>query len=324
VKSKIAILKVNPKAQIKIPIGASALKKSDAIDEIHSAIKRIESLHESKVPHVAEKINMLKETVSDIEDHYSVSIDNDARVGHKTKDTTFFGYKTHVAMTQEGFITAAVVTSGEKDDGKVLPELIEKTKDVLPEAECFIGDGAYASSKNLEYAKKENVTIVSKVNPIVISGYADKNDGFSYNKDAGMCVCPAGHMAIRKSTRKANCKNENKNKSDQICFHFDKRICRLCKRKSECGKVLNGKVKVYVIEREYVKEQIDLMETDYFREKYKTRYKIEAKNAELKNVLGYDRAMSYGLHAMQVQGAVTLFTANIKRIMTLMSQKDEK
>ncbi len=38
----------------------------------------------------------------------------------------------------------------------------------------------------------------------------------------------------------------------------------------------------------------------------KERYKIEAKNSELKNVLGYDRALSYGLSYMEMQGAITM------------------
>ena len=49
----------------------------------------------------------------------------------------------------------------------------------------------------------------------------------------------------------------------------------------------------------------------------KERYKFEAKNAELKNVHGYRRAESYGLSAMEMQGAMTLFVVNLKRIMKL-------
>ncbi len=36
-------------------------------------------------------------------------------------------------------------------------------------------------------------------------------------------------------------------------------------------------------------EKISSQETDYYKEKAKHRYKIEAKNSELKNVHGYDR-----------------------------------
>ena len=64
--------------------------------------------------------------------------------------------------------------------------------------------------------------------------------------------------------------------------------------------------------------------SDEFREKYRQRYKIEAKNADLKNNLGYDRAESYGIGCMALQGAVTLYASNLKRIIRLMAENAEK
>ena len=66
----------------------------------------------------------------------ALSKDKDARVGHKTYDTSFFGYKTHMAMTEERIITAATVTSGEKHDGKQLKELVEKSREAGIEVRC--------------------------------------------------------------------------------------------------------------------------------------------------------------------------------------------
>ena len=66
------------------------------------------------------------------------------------------------------------------------------------------------------------------------------------------------------------------------------------------------------------------MKTDEFKELYKERYKIEAKNAELKNNYGYDKATSCGIGGMTIQGATTLFLVNMKRIMRLQEQKNEK
>ena len=37
-----------------------------------------------------------------------------SKTGHKTADTSFLGYKTHIAMTEERTITAATITSSEK------------------------------------------------------------------------------------------------------------------------------------------------------------------------------------------------------------------
>ncbi len=58
-------------------------------------------------------------------------------------------------------------------------------------------------------------------------------------------------------------------------------------------------------------------ETDYFKEKTKERYKIEAKNSELKHGHGYDVATSSVLIGMQLQGAMTIFAVNLKRILKL-------
>ena len=62
---------------------------------------------------------------------------------------------------------------------------------------------------------------------------------------------------------------------------------------------------------------MEFQKTPEFKAKARERYKIEAKNAELKHVYGYDRAESYGLYSMQIQGAITIFAANIKRILKL-------
>lgn len=62
-------------------------------------------------------------------------------------------------------------------------------------------------------------------------------------------------------------------------------------------------------------------ETTYFKAKAKERYKIEAKNSELKHRHGYDIASSSGLIGMQMQGALAIFAVNMKRIIKLIGKK---
>ena len=50
---------------------------------------------------------------------------------------------------------------------------------------------------------------------------------------------------------------------------------------------------------------------------FNSLFGLSPKNAELKHVYGFDRAESYGLYSMQMQGAITIFAANIKRILKL-------
>lgn len=92
--------------------------------------------------------------MNDTEIELECSKDQDAKISYKTADTSFFGYKTHIAMTPERIITAATITSGEKHDGKQLEELIKKSKDNGIDVSTVIGDGAYIEIENLEYCEK--------------------------------------------------------------------------------------------------------------------------------------------------------------------------
>ena len=80
--------------------------------------------------------------MNDTEIELEYSKDQDAKVGHKTADTSFFGYKIHLAMTPERLITAVTITTREKHDGKELVNLIEKSENAAIKVETVIGDGA--------------------------------------------------------------------------------------------------------------------------------------------------------------------------------------
>lgn len=290
-------------------------------DEIEYCEKLMTVIEEneqvSKYPKVKEKINLLKELVEDDLEMLESTRDKDAKVGHKTADTSFFGYKTHLAMTDERIITAAVVTSGEKHDGKQLQELVRKTRENGVEVEEIIGDAAYSEKDNLRYAKKENIKLISKLNPTITHGNRRNEDKFGYNKDAGMYVCPAGHLSIKKTSTRPK-KHAKDGEGTVESYFFDVEKCKRCTQREGCYKE-GAKTKSYSVSIKSAthQEQIDFQETEYFRERAKERYKIEAKNSELKHRHGFDVASSTGLLGMEMQGALTIFAVNLKRIITL-------
>ena len=274
------------------------------------------------IPNIKEKMNLLEETMNDTEYEIEYSKDKDAKVGHKTADTSFFGYKTYIAMTPERIITAAIITSGEKHDGKQLQELVEKSQANGIDVEAVIGDGAYSEKENIEYCEEKNIKLASKLSKFVRHGNSKRNNNFEYNKDAGMYVCKAGHMAIRKA--KQGIKNGVHGDSRVECYYFDVEKCKYCKFKEGCYKE-GAKYKTYCIK---IKDDIhikhmDYMETNEFKELYAERYKIEAKNAELKSKFGYDTANACGKNGITIQGASALFLANIKRIIKLKEEKSQ-
>ena len=293
-------------------------KESDLSAEISYCKKLIDIIQNHDVlpaiSAVKERLNLLQEALDDNLEQLAARQEPDARVGHKSADSSFFGYKSHLAMTEERIITAAVITSGEKNDGKQLPELIEKTKATGLGIEAIVGDAAYSGKDNIKTAEEGNFKLVSKLNPIITNGGRKKGNEFQFNKDAEMFVCPAGHMAVRKARQG----KKNQNENQVIAYYFDIEKCKNCQKSEGCYKP-GAKTKSYSvsIKSDVHAGQAEFQNSDYFKEKSKERYKIEAKNSELKNRHGYDVASAGGITNMQLQGAMTIFAVNLKRIVKL-------
>jgi hypothetical protein len=314
-KLRKSVYRIDETMKNKFPAKTTTDVLEDEIDycqKIIDVIEKEDSL--TQYPKVKEQLNLLKETVTDDIEHLQISEDKDAKVGHKSADSSFFGYKTHIAMSEERIITAATVTTGEKNDGKQLQALIEKSIAAGMVIETVIGDAAYSEKDNIQYSKKNAIKLVAKLNPSVTQGFRKKEDEFEFNKDAGMYVCKAGHMAFRKALQGK--KGVGKNQADT--YYFDVEKCKRCPFKEGCYKE-GAKSKTYsvTIKSNEHSEHEKFQESEYFKEKSKERYKIEAKNSELKHRHGYDVASSSGLIGMELQGAMAIFTVNMKRILKL-------
>ena len=313
-----AAYKIDDTLKDKFPEKTTSNEVADELAYCEKIIEVIENEPQiALVPAVKERLNTLKEVVEDTQHHLQYSLDTEARVGHKSEDSSFFGYKTHIAMSDERIITAATVTTGEKSDGHYLQELIEKSKATGMEIDTVLGDAAYSGKDNLIYANQEQIQLIAKLNPILSNG--GRTVEFDFNKDAGMFVCPAGHMA----TRKARTGKKGQKRNQSTTFYFDIEKCKTCPLREGCYKE-GAKSKTYsvTIKSTEHKEQAAFQETEQFKELARNRYKIEAKNSELKNPHGYDTARSAGLFGMGIQAATTIFAVNLKRIIKLMNEKE--
>ena len=65
-------------------------------------------------------------------------------------------------------------------------------------------------------------------------------------------------------------------------------------------------------------EQAVFQETLQFKLMARERYKIEAKNSELKHRHGYAVTSGAGIKNMELQGALSILAVNLKRIITLL------
>ena len=144
-------------------------------------------------------------------------------------------------------------------------------------------------------------------------GSRTKEEEFEFNKDAGMYVCKAGHMAIRKA--RTGKKNLGTNQSQT--YYFDICKCKVSPLREGCYKegVKSQTYSVTIKSTEH-KDQEAFQNSEECKSKAKSRYKIEAKNIELKHKRSYDVPASACLFGMKIQRAMTIFTVNLKRVMT--------
>ncbi len=240
--------------------------------------------------------------------------DEDARFGHKTPTSTFYGYKNHLAMTEERLIAGISVTPGGAPDGQELPGLIDKAKENGIEVTEVIGDMAYVSEENLE-ACGEGIALIARTNTAVAAAaQAGLEEGFSFNKDAKMLQCPAGELAMRVEKRDAKNGNQYHN------YVFSTKKCKKCPMRGQC-RVGKGKTHSYSITQvsDKNKARLEFESSEGFQERMRIRHRIEEKNGELKEAHGLGRADSVGLFAMQLQMYFTAFVANIKRMTKLIA-----
>ena len=240
--------------------------------------------------------------------------DKDAKFGHKTATSTFYGYKNHIAMTEDRMIAGISVTHGGAPDGQELPGLIEKAQRNGVKVTEVIGDMAYVSDDNLEACGKK-ITLIARTNTAVAAAANGKLDeGFCFNKDAGILQCPAGELAMRVEKRAAQ------NGNTYLRYIFSKVKCRKCPLSESCrvGRP-KAKERSYSITQVSKKnqERLEFETSEFFKERMKIRHRIEEKNGELKEAHGLRRADSTGLFAMELQMYFTAFVANIKRITRL-------
>jgi transposase len=144
--------------------------------------------------------------------------DKDARIGHKSKDETLFGYKHNVSITENGFITVSTTTTmADKDDEQLLP-VVEKQAEVGLKAEKIKADSAYGNPYNFIEADAMGVELIAPVRKGKMEEGFNWQD-FSLSNDKTCLTCPNGITTY----------TQGKNK-----FVFPVRACQSCSFRDKC------------------------------------------------------------------------------------------
>ncbi|GAA3326960.1 hypothetical protein GCM10020331_065000 [Ectobacillus funiculus] len=181
------------------------------------------------------------------------------------------------------------------------------------EVEEAIGDMAYSEKDNISYCQEEDIKLISKLNPVVTQGIRKKEDEFEFNKDAGMFVCKAGHLAIRKKRHGKT----GTGKNPTLRYYFDVKKCQTCPFQEGCYKKRSQKQNVFCIYQKYRTDRSGRVPEQrvFLRKKAKERYKIEAKKQRAKNTsTGMMWHSPRASLAWNYKEQWLFFTVNLKRI----------
>jgi hypothetical protein len=241
-------------------------------------------------------------------------IDKDARVGYKSKTSSFFGYKMEYAMTNEGIITGVGVHNGAYVDSLGFEWLYTLSKEAITKINAVFADKAYFKKSILDLVKDDKALPYIPVNA---STYKVDEENFRYNKDSDQWFCNFGNQTISKKHKKYNSKKQKF--KEYYEYVFAKEICKECPNKTNCiSKAETRKLHIGINTNEYY-DHSQWAKTEEFLEGYKQRAKIEGKNGEMKRFHGLARASGYGLKSVTNQAKFTALAVNLKRIVKLIS-----
>lgn len=105
-------------------------------------------------------------------------------------------------------------------------------------------------------------------------------------------------------------------------YWFDVKRCQVCPYRDGCYKP-GAKTRTFSFKerRTYQEEFLEFANSEQYKTKLKERYKIEAKNAEMKRSHGLEYCIYRGLFGMQLQTYMTAIVADIKRMIKLLYPK---
>lgn len=241
-------------------------------------------------------------------------IDQDARVGRKSKTQDFFGYKTEFVMTTaERIITSIRTADGAYTDGTYAKEMLDETKKAGVIFDEVYGDKAYFRKSILDDIRKAQASPYIPVSSMV---YRIDESKYTYNKDADEWQCSQGNTTVYK---KYYISNRKDGKREGYKYYFELKQCKTCPLHDECTQGRARRILTIGKNTTEFYEISQYQKTEEFLEKYKKRASIEGKNAELKRFHGLSRARGYGLMSVSMQSKLAAIAVNIKRIAAIVS-----
>lgn len=191
----------------------------------------------------------------------------DVRVGTK-KHKSWVGNKVHLVETADtgvpNFVVDVLVTEPTVPDVNVTLKIIDRAREVLPEAEVLLADSGYASAENSEKASEHGMDLVSP--PLANTSTKDifSAERFIIDFATRTATCPARHTTDRWYPGERG-----------IRIRFRKSVCAACPLRSECTTAKDGRSLHISLYYEQLMRDRARAETNDFRKLYRQRAAVE-------------------------------------------------
>lgn len=242
------------------------------------------------------------------EDRIVSMVDKDVRWGAKSDKKTFHGYKAHITMTENGFLTDIEVTPGNVSDDSMAVPLVEHQKEqygIKPKK--MRSDGIYGTIDNRKKFNKIGIQLVAPDRTSHDKGEFPK-EMFKLDDENGVLTCPAGMTTTVHYYNKG---------TKSYVYYFSKEQCGECSHNKKCTKAPFRTVSIHE-DFAIQQEAREYNATEDYKEDMKIRAHIEPKNAEMKRFHGLKRAIYWGLERVNIQAIYTAIVVNLKRMVTVL------
>lgn len=232
--------------------------------------------------------------------------DPEARIGHKTKEKSFHGYKIHTVTNESEIVTTVETLPGNVNEGGDLPRLLkEEAARGLP-GEVVLADGLYDGGENRAAIRHDLDLQMIEVIPW------DKRtvqvESFQLDAETDRLRCGQGCEAIAGSPRE-----------DGRLFYFSKADCGGCLERERCPSFSKreGRARVFLSkDRELQKSHP--WSSEKRRLVYRHRTIVERTYGKAKHWHGLGHARYRGRGRVAVQAFLTFLVLNAKKALRIL------
>lgn len=225
--------------------------------------------------------------------------DTDARIGHKSKNEIFYGYKAHTVTNESEIVTSAETISGNENERNDIQDLLKAEEERGIKGEAALADSLYASGENRRVIREEMG--MQELIPAVDHG-AQAED-FEYDAGKDVLICKAGKESLSWSPHDRG-----------KMFYFSRYDCVGCARQSECESysLREKRAKVLLSLERQMNLAVKIPKEEW-KKLYKYRVIVERIYGRAKKWHGLGQARYRGRWRVAIQVFMTFLVMNAKK-----------